>query len=203
MALSNWDTLAFNKDSVASHGTVVSTLNEKRQVRIYKNWVYLDDPDAWTEDIGYVEPVVGEIRSGEIYYKDFKIYAGRTELQQAVFLFATSSNYNVEPVDKNWGGGIGCYGFEDDGRFIGVTPELFNKWQEWVTEVVARICYWFNDGQIREWVAKCAAEPKRYNQGDAYLTAKAGLPNETPVTAIGEAEDPLMIKLIKTGKEDD
>lgn len=118
MALSNWDTFALNEKGEPISGLFVSPLGV--EVEIYKNWVYIRDEKAWTEDCGFTNNTVMHIDSGDFRYKDVCVLAIRGP-QHGVCVAAYHNNWN----DKILTGmvGIGCYGFNETDEWVGVTED--------------------------------------------------------------------------------
>ena len=105
MALSNWDTLAFDAEGKSCGGSFV---NDKNSVDIYKNWLYVRAPKMWVAGDSYTKPTIAEIHSGEVTLAGFEISAER-EPQNGVFVFVKYGPYDK----RRMGGGIGCYGYEN------------------------------------------------------------------------------------------
>jgi hypothetical protein len=108
MALSNWDTLAFDKDGKSSNGRLI--LNDSASADIYKNWVYLRDEKAWHENMGFTNPTIMQLSNGVVNYCGAEIQIEGHEYQSAVFVFV-SKFYWDEEKEEGWyeyQGGIGC-----------------------------------------------------------------------------------------------
>jgi hypothetical protein len=124
MALSNWDTLAFDHLGQPCNGVLVGF--DGGQVRIYKNWVYVSDAKMWTPGRSYVENTIAQINSGDVQMSEFSITAVRHEAQSAVFALATCRRYG-ENAETRCLAGIGCYGFTDPSPIIyaaaGINPD--------------------------------------------------------------------------------
>jgi hypothetical protein len=179
MALSNWDTLAFDEKGKSCNG--IFDLRGDAKLDIYKNWIYIEHPSAWFEDCMYGQPTVMEIQSGEINYAGCYITVIREDLQSACFVYASDRHYG-ENTHRCFAG-IGCYGYVDD-EFVGVTPKLYELFIKWLA----------NECDNIEWIIKVKeAIPTRFNQGDAFLSNKIGFDVDT--TQIGDANDTLLSKL--------
>jgi len=112
MALSNWDTLAFNESGEPCSGHMEG-FKEGASVEIYKNWLYVRDTKMWCEGRGYTEPTIAEISQGDIHLSDFEIRAVRGP-QQAIFCYVKSTDYTPEVSKVRRMAGIGCNGWEDN-----------------------------------------------------------------------------------------
>lgn len=134
MALSNWDTMAFDEDGKATNG-VMEGFAEGTSCEIYKNWLYVRDRKMWCEDRGYVEPTIAQINSGNVSLSDFAIDAIRGP-QSAIFVKVISIRYKKQidgekykPPDVRRLAGIGCYGYEDPHERV-MDEESLNP-EEW------------------------------------------------------------------------
>lgn len=180
MALSNWDTLAIDLDSKPIAGSFTSPLGV--QVAFYKNWLYVYDAKAWRKDSGYSEPCVMNVNEGELVYLDVQIRAIRGP-QQGVFAVVTSgSSYG-----KTLQGMVGCgvYGFKDE-TWVGVNEEsvkFLRHYLDTTDEFDQKIRGVKLDGALR------------YNQGDMYFAANAGM--DPQATKPGDAKEPQINKMIR------
>jgi len=116
MALSNWDTLAFDEDAKPTNGTIEGFV-DGTACEIYKNWLYVRDEKSWKEGRSYCEPTIAEVRSGDLCLAGFEIEAVRGP-QEAIFVKVTSTRYKeqqkdqpYQPPDVRCMAGIGCYGY--------------------------------------------------------------------------------------------
>jgi hypothetical protein len=100
MALSNWDTLAFNEKSESTDGML--KLPNGSRVEIYKNWLYVYG--ASNEDD--TSPIA-TVYNGTVRIGNFDISAVRNKQQNAVFMLAECLETKSAMV------GIGCSGFSD------------------------------------------------------------------------------------------
>jgi len=157
MALSNWDSMAVNAKGEPTNGVFVSKMGVT--VEIYKNWLYLRDPDAWREGGPYVEATVAQIDNGSFQYKDVHIAAKRGP-KGGVYCVVTSNRYDYAPPrgckhcgKKSEPGkkgkkefhardcpevfdamiGIGCYAYKGD-KFVGVERAEVKFLKNWVHE---------------------------------------------------------------------
>lgn len=201
MALSNWDTLAFDHDAKPINGIFTSPGGVT--VEIYKNWLYVLDPKAWEEKSGFSKPVVMEITHGEIRYKDVQIVALRGP-QIGVYA-AVWSGYS-----KNIQGMIGCgvSGYDDSSKWIGVTDESIRWFQnemisgameKWTLGKYIHEFWEFTHEAPEElrW-ALLVGNPLRFNQGDAFFADK--LCRKIPATEPGKATPPILTELLEKVK---
>ena len=114
MALSNWDTLAFDTDGQPCDGVLEGF--DGASAEIYKNWLYVRDPKMWHEKRGFIEPTIAQIDSGEVTISEFTIHATRHSEQEAMFVLVACHRY--EPRDVRWMAGIGCSGYSNPSEAI-------------------------------------------------------------------------------------
>ena len=203
MALSDYDTAAVSLDGEMSDGVYTSPLGVT--VRIYKEHLYIEDPKAWAPGGMFIEPVVGQIEKGDLYYKDVRIFAMPGEHRGVC-----AAVWSMGKVDEVLGFvGVGHYGWLGT-EWVGVTPahiEWFRgKLNESVTEE-----YSLDLGPDREPFrstdtrflidvpprvrAAMNGTFERFNQGDKYFSDRLG--TVLPSSAPGEAEGPLLMALLK------
>lgn len=157
MALSNWDLMAVNAKGEPTNGIFVS--KSKVTVEIYKNWIYIRDPEAWRDGGPYVNDTVAQVNDGNLQYKDVHIAAKRGP-KNGIYAVVTSKRYDHAPPKgcKHCGRksepgkkgekefhagncpvvfdamlGIGCYAYEGD-KFVGVTQKEVKFLKDWVNE---------------------------------------------------------------------
>jgi len=118
MALSNWDTLAFDSEGAPCNG-VIEGLSGKASVEIYKNWLYVHDARMWPKGGRFTKPVIAKIEEGSVELSDFKILAKRGP-QSSVLAYVESVKYkdqkkgeSYRPPDVKRMAGIGCSGYSD------------------------------------------------------------------------------------------
>lgn len=132
MALSNWDTLAFDENAQPTNGTIEG-FAEGTACEIYKNWLYVRDEKAWADGRSYMKPTIAEVRSGDLRLASFEIEAIRGP-QEAIFVKVTATRYKeqeegkpYQPPDVRQLAGIGCYGYHTPFEIImeeeGLDPE--------------------------------------------------------------------------------
>ena len=126
MALSNWDTLAFNTDGQPCDGTLRGF--DGASAAIYKNWLYVRDPKMWVPGRSFVEPTIAQVTSGNVMISEFDIIAKRHEMQEAIFVLAEC--HRSEPHQRAWMAGIGCYGFSDPTLDIALRARIdLGRWE--------------------------------------------------------------------------
>jgi len=189
MALSNWASM-----SVTNEGTGNGSLTSYGGItaEIYKNWIYIRAPELWKPHGRFTEPVIAQIDQAYMTIHDLKILANRENLQNAVFVYAESSYYKEKAA--KWMVGIGCSGFDGD-RWVGVTPDLIEKFEVWLKDVLPERSY-LNGVSLGD-LDKIKGQFKYFNQGDAFF-ADHGLLVDTPVLEPGQVEEPVMSKIIKS-----
>jgi hypothetical protein len=114
MALSDWATVAFNEKGNPTRG-ILKGFN-KTQVEIYKDWVYVSNPDMWVESVGYSKNTIAQITDGHVNIGGVDIVAHREPEQDAVFVYAKTLKYNTNPDIKpeiKIMAGIGCSGYSN------------------------------------------------------------------------------------------
>lgn len=115
MALSNWDTLAFDSDGQSSNGIIEGF--DGQQAEIYKNWLYVRDSKMWVKNREFIKPTIAEIFEGEVRISKFRIKAVRGS-QNSIFVYAETykvvkkSDKKSEFVYRRMAG-IGSYGYDD------------------------------------------------------------------------------------------
>lgn len=182
MALSNWDTFAMDLHGCPVHGSFTST--QGVTVEVYKNGLYVNDPETWKEGT-FSKPVVASIEEGSLRYRDVYIWAIRGP-QDGIYACIWERNYN--PNQTNGIIAIGVYGYDGE------------NW----TGIERSSTAWFT-GQLKavpsgvdlpeEFNRLCLDHGFRYNQGDAYFATHIG--KNIPATLPGEAEEPVIDDVLK------
>lgn len=205
MALSNWDTLAFDHEAKPVNGIFESPCGVI--VEIYKNWLYVSDPKAWEEKIGWSKPVIMKMDHGVCHYKDVQIVAIRGP-QIGVYA-AVWSGYQYKGSTIKGMIGCGVSGFDDNGKWIGVTNESILWFQnEMISGVMEKYILgehyqdemWEFTHEIPEvlrW-SLLVGNPLRFNQGDAFFAKALG--NEISATAPDKANTPMLTELLERMK---
>lgn len=127
MALSNWDTIAFNDDGQSCNGTVVSEHGDS--IKIYKNWIYVRSPDMWKKaGARYIEPTIAEVWEGNIKLAGFNIEAIRGP-QNGIFVYVEHGPWE----NRQRFAGIGCSGYRDRlGEYLKANNIQVTKDDMWV-----------------------------------------------------------------------
>jgi hypothetical protein len=117
MALSNWDTLAFDIDGPSHFGSVVN--HEQTVVSLYKNWLNVTrmvrsiSGPPWRRHDKVTEEYVATVNHGELHVGAWTIHARRGP-QNGIYVIATSARWNQhEPVERAFLVGCGVSGYTD------------------------------------------------------------------------------------------
>jgi len=125
MALSNWDTLAFDSEGKACDGKLEGFL-KGTFVEFYKNWLYIHDEASWVEGRGYMAPVVAKVSSGFVDISGFEIISKRGP-QESIFAYAECHDYKNKQERRM--AGISCYGYDDPSerllQGVGLDPKKY------------------------------------------------------------------------------
>jgi len=132
MAMGNWAKIAFGPDGKPCDGTLRSS-DGKRAVETYKNWLYVHDAIGWNKSLRYENPVVAEIRSGDMVVAGFEICAARLEARDGLVAVI------VEPDNApgNTSGkphsmlAIACSGYDENGQWVGVSGDVLAEATGW------------------------------------------------------------------------
>lgn len=208
MALSNWDTMAFDEAGQPTNGVFETPLGV--QVEIYKNWLYIRDAKAWREDGEYVEPTVMEIQEGRLHYLDLHVLALRGP-QNGVYCVVWHTKYQEQEKGEPYRPpivtgmvGMGVYGFRGE-EWVGAEEEsvrwfvgrLQKKEPEDFDGLGTHEFYVLNVPDVFrqfDW-----GRGLRFNQGDAYLADRLG--EETPATEVGQQQKPMLMKMLGEKEE--
>lgn len=184
MALSNWDTLAFDAEGNPSNGELKCP--DGVSVALYKNWLYVEDAAAWRPNGGYTKPIVLEVQSGNVQYNHLRIIAVRRTYQNAIFCLTSFFSFDYEGDLPLWMIGIGCYAYDDKHEHIGVTQHTFDSFIKWLKKL---------DELDDTYIDSLSSKARRFNQGDAYFAAATN--NMVTATPIGLQGPTLMSKLYR------
>ncbi len=184
MALSNWDTLAFDKRGDSTNGIFEAG---KIKVRIYKNWLYVNDPKAWEEKGCFIEDTVMEVMKGEFIYKPIHIIAKRGR-QSSILCVVWTCNYEKEASERyNIMAGCGVYGYRGD-DWVGVESETFNELDKFYRKVIAEhLC---DDSIV------FPTAPLRFNQGDGFFINNGIGDMESSATPVGQSKVPIFEQML-------
>lgn len=186
MALSNWDSASWGPDGKPADG--VFRMQGKAELEIYKNWLYVHDPDAWVDEHEYCEPTIMGIQEGNLRYAGTNIVSSRHDNQDSCFVYAFRVTYSSGHARYTNFAGIGCYGYTSTCRYIGVSDETYAAFIEWLKEVC----------EDREWLELVVASGcKRFNQGDAFFVGA-----DAATTEMGEQSETIMMGALNKTKEE-
>ena len=186
MALSNWDTIAWNEKGETCKGGMA--FPNGVTVEIYKNWAYIHDPQAHRgEKEPYAKDTVMELFTGELNYRGVGLLAKRSR-QASIFLIANHSSEGRERTLF----GIGCYGYRGE-KWVGVELETITEYMKWLTKAK-------EDASLVFFNLPEFAKGLRYNQGDAYFAKVLGF--ETPATPPGEVQPTIMSQILGVKKDE-
>jgi len=194
MALSNWDTCAFDTDGNPCTGSMKGWRNGT-WVEIYKNWMYVHDKKMWTNDRPYIKDTICEFTEGEIRLSDFEIY-GKRGPQNAIFVYVESHKFNHKTKEYmiRRMAGIGCSGYSRH-QYLGVTKTTYKAFIRWLKSLKEELV--FKDEAVK-WLEKVMkSKPLRYNQGDMFFTGK--ITPKLPATEIGKANMTILGQMLGIG----
>jgi hypothetical protein len=179
MALSNWDTAAWDKDGNPMAGTLTCG---KVSVEIYKNWIYVRDSECWIEEHkGFGNQCVMEIQFGDVQYRGFSIKAIRGP--QNSIMTVVQYGYQ-EDKDYVVMYAIGGYAYQK-GECVGILPKTVEKF---------RNAKFFKDELISFPEFKSL---RRYNQGDAFIAKELfGCTPKDVCTEVGHAKPTLVSNIL-------
>ena len=205
MALSNWDTCALNEKGEPTNGVFVSPRTSV-VIRVYKNWLYMNDKKAWEEDGGFIKDTVAQINSGHGQYKDVNFvvirgpkYGVYFAVWTTVYPKSKSPDINDQKAYDAWHKkvktyamvGIGCSG-HGSRKYLGVTKRDLAYLKKHVLT---------NDDKNDYWVPKEVSEipldkALRFNQGDGFFIRAVGKRTEGVATKPGEAGMPWLSQML-------
>jgi hypothetical protein len=175
LALSNWDTAAWDQDGNPMEGKL--TVGQV-SIEIYKNWIYVRDSECWKDGLhSFGHNAVMEIQFGDITYRGFRIRAIRGP--QNSIMAAVEYGYKS---DKEYQAmfAIGGYGYSRD-VFVGIQQKTIEKF---------RTAKYFQDEGI---VFPEFKALRRYNQGDAFISrAMFGTGPKEVCTEVGQQKPTIM-----------
>lgn len=176
MALSNWDTLAVDEHGNPTNGVFVSPMGVA--VKVYKNWLFVEDEKGWAKGGRFVEPIVMEVQVGHLVYKDVAVYAVRGP--KIGIYFAVWVGHEARSAML----GIGCYGYkESEPESEEEVPYLGIEHAE-VEHLKALLKAWAEACDIPEELVQVPFERAlRFCQGDAFFIGP-----DSAATKPGEAE---------------
>jgi hypothetical protein len=188
MALSNWDTYALTLEGEPCDGEFTSSRGIS--VAFYKNWLYLRDPQAWHDGLGFIEPTIMSINHGDLRFGNIQLMAIRGP-KNGVYGVVWTGHESLK--DLQGMAGIGCYGFDENGEWVGVEEAE-------ITFLRDQLRQWTEEYEIPQPFGELDfAQGLRFNQGDAYFAGMGVAPNAS--TKVGESEEPLLIQALKPDRE--
>lgn len=132
----------------------------------------------WFTAAGSETETVPEETEGHVQLGSMQVDT-RYGRQDARYVYATSGGKRFAA--------LGCYSHD----FDGVRPATLTAFIEWLRGLSA-------DEDYQRWVDRIEeAKHLRVNQGDAYIARHLGRP--VPATPLGEAEKPLLLRMIERG----
>jgi len=190
MALSNWDTIAWNEKKEPTHGVFVSPQGVVVSVR--KNWIQVFEK---AEGDG-VFPLL-TVNSGSLRYKDVEIYAFRGP-QQGVYLIVWSGFGSAEkPFTAMFAAGV--YGYGQRERLKGNDTAKEVPFEGVREDSLFSFRMRIHDAARADEIPKTFEDifpdrPLRFNQGDAFFAHHIG--EQTPATKPGEAQPTTLSQVV-------
>ena len=186
MALSNYDMLVLNHKGEPCRGEFISPFGIK--VKVYKDWLYVDDTFGWTKKGGFAEPTVMEVNSSCLVYKDVNIVCDQRPTKHCdnTTLFCIWSGWEHE---NNMSGIVGIC------QFGNIQPDAIDELHE------VLIKNFDSDYCTIPEIFKLLdlSIGKRFNQGDMFFHDKIG--TDAQCTVPGEAKNTMFGQLL--GFKDD
>jgi hypothetical protein len=192
MALSNWDTIAWDENGKPTNGAFVSP--QGVVVTIYKNWIHVSELKKAHDEAGSMI-----VNSGSLRYKDVEFYAFRGPQQGVYAIVWTGHGSKEQPYRVMFCAGV--YGYEQRERLSGNDaddrePKFEGVRDDSLFSFHMRIQEAARDNEIPAAFGNIFPDkPLRFNQGDAYFAHHLG--HETPATGPGEAQPTTMSEVVK------
>lgn len=115
MALSNWDTLAFDDEGKSCRAEF--SVKDGVTIEIYKNWA----------NVRFGENNHFTFNEGNVSVNGLEIF-GKRGPQQAIFLFAKHNDWDGEKTTHQYFAAIGCNGFMSNLDWLKIhQPEIYNS----------------------------------------------------------------------------
>jgi len=159
MALSNWDALCINEK--AQPCIAEYKFSNGVEVRLRKCWLNIIDHKGWDADCDFIKPIVAQIYSSKMHYKNIEILSSFDEDTSTICFIVWTGYEHLNNVKGMMG--IGTWGEDpnyDTEKYIGITDqhikmldEFRNK--EFVDVIIPSV---FKEADL----SKC----RRYNQGN-------------------------------------
>lgn len=183
MALSDWDTLAFDELGQSTNGVFTTPLGVHAE--FYKNWLYISDEAAWTEEGGFTKPTIMQVNAGDLRYRDLSIRAVHGPWN-GIYAVCWSGYVNLSGMPFTSMAGISCYGWDDD-TWVGVSVNPIKFMRAWLRRA-------FHAHDLSEAMREVQLDKMlRFNQGDRYICKY--LNRELPRSYPGDAESPIISEL--------
>lgn len=133
MALSNWDTMAFNEQGKSSRGIFVHP-QSKVELELYKNWLYIRSAEMWKEaKWNFTNNTIAHLNEGNVRIGGWEIDAIRGP-QSSIFFLASYGSMENGKYTKKFVGGISGSGYrdvvEDTLISLGRANEINEDWCE-------------------------------------------------------------------------
>jgi hypothetical protein len=176
MPVSDWDVLAVDELGRPSNGVSEASPAGVR-VEVAENALHVYGEDLWSPLGSLPRPLGMVVRGGDLLLRDTHVLAepvARGGLAWATWFFR-----GADPVATV---GVVTMGFDEGGRYAGVTPAAVDA----LRDALAR---WQAGRRLPAGLAALpAGHALRFNQGDAFFAARLG--HALPATPVGEAEVP-------------
>lgn len=132
MALSDWDTLAFDNDGNPCNG-IIKSFDGETSVEAYKNWLYVRDKKMWKKDCPFTGDTIAKIENGSVHLSNFHIQAVRGP-QDSVVAVITTTNWDekteVYSVRRMFV--IAGDGYKDKTKQLAKALNVdLSKWDDW------------------------------------------------------------------------
>jgi len=181
MALSNYDSLVMNHKGEPCKGEYVSPLGI--EVKVYKDWLYVEDNFSWRKGVYFAEPTVMEINSGVLTYKDVNIICVQRESKHCDTVTCFCIWNGWEHRDTLTGIVGAC-------QFGNIQPDVINVLQSFLNDEhsvsMIDIPEIFKNFDL--------SVSKRFKQGDMYFHDKIG--TDIQCTVPGEAKGSMFGQLL-------
>jgi len=131
MALSDWSSIAFDKDGKLTKSLLeIKDKKKKSSVEVRKNWIRINDENTWCDAGGFDFPVVAVVKHGDVSISHFEVIAKRGR-QNSVFVFVKYYAYDKRLKDtlkEMYFAAIGCYAYKGS-KEVGIEQKTFNDFK--------------------------------------------------------------------------
>ena len=114
MALSNWDTIAWNERGEPTKG--ILQCPNGIIVEIYKNWASISNK---------FKTNIMQFWQGQVHYRNLYLF-GKRSIQSSIFLVAIYKDWNKNIIKALFG--IGCYGYVKH-KWVGVKNKTIEQFK--------------------------------------------------------------------------